>query len=122
MTNCWRVAIRGPQFVEFLHALTKQIRGKLLVIWDGPPAHYSRVVNDYVESLDVHLVLEQLPAYTPELNPAEYNWGHLKKCELTNLCLRAIGEVCTFARNRLKSMQRRARLITAFWQQAELPI
>ena len=27
-----------------------------------------------------------------------------------------------FARNRLKSMQRRPRLITAFWQQAQLPI
>ena len=48
-------AIRGPQFVEFLQALTKQIRGKLLVIWDGLPAHRSRVVKDYVESLDGHL-------------------------------------------------------------------
>ena len=65
-------AIRGPQFVEFLQALTKQIRGKLLVIWDGLPAHRSRVVKDYVESLDGHLVLERLPAYAPELNPVEY--------------------------------------------------
>ena len=39
-----------------------------------------------------------------------------------NLCLNTIGEVSRFARNRLKSMQRRPRLITAFWQQAELPI
>ena len=68
-------AIRGPQFVEFLHALTKQIRGKLLVIWDGLPAHRSRVVKDYVEALDGHLILERLPAYAPELNPVEYLWG-----------------------------------------------
>ena len=115
-------AIRGPQFVEFLHALTKQIRGKLLVIWDGLPAHRSRVVKDYVESLAGHLVLERLPAYAPELNPVEYIWGYMKQRELANLCLRTIGEVGTFARNRLKSMQRRPRLITAFWQQAELPI
>jgi hypothetical protein len=46
----------------------------------------------------------------------------MKQRELANLCLRTIGEVGTFARNRLKSMQRRPRLITAFWQQAELPI
>jgi transposase len=115
-------AIRGPQFVEFLHALTKQIRGKLLVIWDGLPAHRSRVVKDYVEALDGHLVLERLPAYAPELNPVEYIWGYMKQRELANLCLHTIGEVGTFARNRLKSMQRRPRLITAFWQQAELPI
>jgi hypothetical protein len=41
--------------------LIKQIRGKLLVIRDGLPAHRSRVVKDYVESLDGHLVLERLP-------------------------------------------------------------
>jgi len=115
-------AIRGPQFVEFLHALTKQIRGKLLVIWDGLPARRRRAVKDYVESLDGHLVPERLPAYAPELNPVEYIWGYMKQRELANLCLHTIGEVGTFARNRLKSMQRRPRLITAFWQQAELPI
>jgi transposase len=115
-------AIRGPQFVEFLQALTQQIRGKLLIIWDGLPAHRSRVVKDYVESLDGHLVLERLPAYAPELNPVEYIWGYMKQRELANLCLRTLGEVGSFARNRLKSMQRRPQLITAFWQQAQLPI
>jgi hypothetical protein len=53
------------------------------------------------------------------LNPLS---SYLKQRELGNLCLHTIGEVGTFARNRLKSMQRRPRLITAFWQQAELPI
>ena len=55
-------------------------------------------------------------------NPVEYIWGYMKQRELANLCLHTIGEVGTFARNRLKSMQRRPQLITAFWQQAELSI
>src|SRR6266436_3612885 len=114
--------IRGPQFVEFLQALTHQIRGKLLVIWDGLPAHRSRVVKNFVEALAGHIVLERLPAYAPELNPVEYIWGYMKQRELANLCLPTIGEVGTFARNRLKSMQRRPQLISAFWQQAKLPI
>lgn len=113
---------RGPQFVEFLQALTRQITGKLLIIWDGLPAHRSRVVQHYVESLDGHLVLERLPAYAPELNPVEYIWGYMKQRELANLCLHNIHEVGAFARNRLKSMQRRPQLISAFWKQAELPI
>ncbi|MGO9949510.1 MAG: transposase [Steroidobacteraceae bacterium] len=115
-------AIRGPQFVEFLQALTHQIHGKLLVIWDGLPAHRSRVVKNFVEALAGHIVLERLPAYAPELNPVEYIWGYMKQRELANLCLHTIGEVGVFARNRLKSMQRRPQLITAFWQQAQLPI
>jgi hypothetical protein len=41
---------------------------------------------------------------------------------LANLCLETIGQVGAYARNRLKSMQRRPRIIAACWEQAELPI
>ena len=33
------------QIMIFLHALTRQISGKLLIIWDGLPAHRSRKVR-----------------------------------------------------------------------------
>lgn len=115
-------AIKGQQLVEFLHALGRQIRRKVLVIWDGLPAHRSQFVRDYVESLKGAIQLEYLPAYAPELNPTEYIWGHLKQHELGNFCARTFGELTDRARNRLRSMQRRHTLVTAFWQQAELPL
>ncbi len=86
------------------------------------PAHRSRLVRDYVESLDGHIQLERLPAYAPEINPAEYVFGYAKQRELANLCMDTIEEVRTYATRRLKSMQRRPTLIRAFWQQAELAI
>jgi hypothetical protein len=49
-------------------------------------------------------------------------WAYLKKHEIANLCLNTIAEVSDFARRRLKSMQRRPRLIQAFWNQAELEL
>ena len=67
-------------------------------------------------------MLETLPPYAPELDPVEYIWAHMKQRELANLCLHTIGQVGAYARNRLKSMQHRPRLIAACWQQAELPI
>jgi transposase len=115
-------AIKGAQLVEFLHALGRQIRRKVLVIWDGLPAHRSQLVRDYVESLKGAIQLEYLPAYAPELNPTEYIWGHLKQHELGNFCARTFGELTHRTRNRLRSMQRRHTLVTAFWQQAELPL
>lgn len=115
-------AIRSAQFVEFLKALGEQIRGKLLIIWDGLPGHKSRLVRSYVESCADKFVLETLPPYAPELNPVEYIWGYMKQRELANLCLETIGQVGAYARNRLKSMQRRPRIIAACWEQAELPI
>lgn len=115
-------SIKGPQLVMFLRALTAQIHGKLLIIWDGLPAHRSRLVRAYVESLAGRVVLERLPAYAPELNPVEYLFGYVKQRELANLCLHTIDAVQTYARRRLKSMQHRPNLVTAFWQQAELAI
>lgn len=115
-------AIKAPQIVEFLKALKATIRGKLLIVWDGLPAHRSRLVREYVESLDGHIQLERLPAYAPELNPAEYVFGYAKQRELANLCVDTIEEVRRYATRRLKSMQRRPNLIRAFWQQAELAI
>jgi transposase len=115
-------SIKGPQVVEFLHALGRQIRQKVLVIWDGLPAHRSTVVRDYVDSLNGAIQLEYLPAYAPELNPTEYIWGHLKQHELGNFCARTFSDLTGQTRNRLRSMQRRRTLVSAFWQQAELPL
>jgi transposase len=118
----FRGSIRSPQLVEFLKALRAQIKTKLLIIWDGLPAHRSRFVRDYVESLDNHIVLERLPGYAPELNPVEYLFGYAKQRELANLCTSTIDEVRRYAGRRLKSMQRRPQIIAAFWKQAELAI
>jgi transposase len=114
--------IKGPQVIEFLRALRRQIKRKLLVIWDGLSAHRSRLVRAYLEQLDGAIQIEPLPGYAPELNPTEYIWGYLKQHELANLCAANLHELSGFARNRLKSMQRRPTLVAAFWKQAELPL
>jgi transposase len=115
-------AIKGAQIIEFLHALGRQIRKPLLVIWDGLPAHRSALVRAYLEALKGAIQIEQLPAYAPELNPTEYIWGHLKHHELANRCAGDFDDLKTGACNRLRSMQRRPTLIRAFWRQAELPL
>jgi len=65
-------SVKGPQVVEFLGALIRHIPSPLLVVWDGLPAHRSRLVRDYIDSLDGRIELANLPPYAPELNPVEY--------------------------------------------------
>jgi hypothetical protein len=119
-------AIAGLTFQQFYFRFfsgairSEQIKQPLLIIWDGAAIHRSRKVNTWLEKLDGHIAVARLPAYAPELNPVEAIWAYLKKHEIANLCLNTIGEVGEFARNRLKSMQQRPTLITAFWKQAEL--
>ena len=113
-------AIRSAQILEFLGALKRQIKRPLLLIWDGVATHRSRKVTAWLEEQHGHIAVARLPPYAPELNPVEAIWAYLKQHEIANLCLNTIGEVGQFARNRLKSMQRRPSLVAAFWKQAEL--
>lgn len=89
---------------------------------DGARKWPFRSTSGFRPSHGDKFVLESLPPYAPELNPVEYIWARMKQRELANLCRETIGQVGAYARNRLKSMQRRPRLIAACWKQAELPI
>lgn len=113
-------AIRSEQIIHFLKHLNKQIKGKLLIIWDGLMAHRSRLVRQFIDSLNGRIQLERLPAYAPELNPVEYLWAHWKQHELGNFCPKNFFELSSFARNKLRRTQRRKHLIGAFWKQSEL--
>jgi transposase len=113
-------AIKSEQLIEFLGALKRQIGKPLLIIWDGVGMHKSRRLRHWLETQNGSIAIAFLPPYAPELNPVEAIWGYLKKHEIANLCPTNLAEVSDYARRRLKSMQRRAKLIRAFWQQAEL--
>lgn len=118
----YRGSIKGRQAVEFLGHLRRQLPGRLLVIWDGLAVHRSRTVRGYVERTAGDLVLAQLPAYAPELNPVEYIWGHLKRHALANFCAKDLPHLGREARRQLRRSQRRPALIRAFWHQAELSL
>ncbi len=65
--------------------------------------------------------MEYRPGYAPELNPVEFIRGYWKQHALPNVCPKDYWSVNATARQTLKRMRRRPRLIRAFWQQAELP-
>jgi transposase len=104
-------AIRSAQIVEFLQALRRHLKRRLLIVWEGLKAHRSRLVRDYVDSTDGGIQLAFLPPYAPELNPVEYLWAWLKRHALPNFCPDGSGELKTSARAKLKSAQRRQSIV-----------
>jgi transposase len=113
-------AVKSEQVVEFLAALRRHIRAPWLVVWDGLPAHRSRLVRDHLSSLDGWIEVEYLPPYAPELNPVEFIWAYWKQHELPNVCPKDFWSLGQEARRTLHRMRRRPRLIAAFWKQASL--
>ena len=68
-------SIKGEQVIVFLRHLLRCIEGKLILVWDGLPAHRSKLVKEYLETVGDRVLVERLPAYAPELNPVEYIWA-----------------------------------------------
>jgi hypothetical protein len=52
----------------------------------------------------------------------KYLWAYLKQNGLANFCAHGLDHLCNTARHKLKPMQQRAALITAFRKQAELAL
>jgi transposase len=113
-------AVGKEETILFLAHLVRHIQNPLLIVWDRLPAHRSLLVREFVESLDGLIAMEYLPPYAPELNPVEYLWGHWKQHTLPNVCPKDLWHLNDRARQTLRRLRRRPRLITAFWKQSSL--
>lgn len=85
----------GPTILSFLEGLGQQTQGPLVLLWDGLPAHRSRLVRDYLAQNSHWLQVERFPAYAPELNPVEYLWSCTKGKDMANLCPDTLEQVQT---------------------------
>jgi transposase len=87
-------AYTAETVVSFLRQLRRQIRGRVLVIWDGSPIHTGQPIKDFLAAgAAKRLHLERLPGYAPDLNPAEGIWNLLKRVELKNRCCRDFADL-----------------------------
>ena len=72
-------AVTGAVFREFLKRLVEGADRKIILVVDGHPSHKAKVVRDYVTEHSSQIELVFLPPYSPELNPDELVWAHVKQ-------------------------------------------
>ena len=114
-------AVRGPAVVAFLRQLVRQVRGKLLVIWDGAPIHRAQPVKDCLAAgAAARLQLVQLPGYAPDLNPDEGVWNYLKRVELANRCCHDLDELRWELGLAIRRLRRHAHRLVACFRHAGL--
>ena len=65
-------------FIKFLKRLLVGAKRKIFLIVDNGASHKSKKTKEFVESQKDKLELFYLPPYSPELNPDELVWNHLK--------------------------------------------
>ncbi len=116
-------ASRGDTVVSFLRQLLRQIRGKLLVVWDGATIHRCQAVKDFLaQGAAARVQLERLPAYAPELNPAEGIWQLLKRGELKNRCCQDLDELRWELALAIRRLRRKRHVLAACFRQCGLTV
>jgi transposase len=116
-------AYNGETLIEFLVDLHHLEPGrKMVLVWDGLPAHRSRCMTEWIHDQRAWLSVERLPGYAPELNPTEQVFGNLNSTELVNLCRDTIDEVAAIAEDGLDRVGTNAELCFAFLRHAGLPL
>lgn len=71
-------SVTGKVFREFLQRLVVGIEKKVFLIVDGHPCHKAKLVKAFVDDNLSKIELIFLPPYSPELNPDELVWNHIK--------------------------------------------
>jgi transposase len=115
-------AYTTASLIGFLRHLKRHFRRRrVILLWDGLPAHRSCRMRAYLAQQRSWLTVERLPAYAPELNPAEPLFGNVKGVDLANRD-GDLPQLCTALRNGMARVRRRPDLAFAFLRHAGLSL
>ncbi|MFF7976824.1 transposase, partial [Streptomyces sp. NPDC007905] len=83
-----------------------------VLVWDRLNTHVSRAMGELIAER-AWLTVFLLPSYSPDLNPVEGVWAHVKR-SLANLAFVALDRLEALVRNRLKRLQYRPGTLDGF--------
>lgn len=103
--------IASAEVIHFLDQLLKHHKRRhIVVVMDQAPPHTSKVTTAFVES-QPRLHVFHLPPYSPDWNPDEKVWNHLKHQELKSHQAKTKEELHALADKKLTLMSRNAELV-----------
>jgi transposase len=108
-------------YAELVTAAHHQLNAPVILIWDNLNVHLSAVMRTFTDAHHDWLTVIQLPAYAPDLNPAEGVWANMKN-SLGNLSASNADQLAAIVKNRLKRIQYRPGLIDGFLAQTGLTL
>lgn len=101
--------IKTGEVAAFLQGLLRHVRGPIVMVWDRSLIHRGKMVKMLL-SRRKRVEEEWLPAYAPELNPAEYVWAQSKR-KLANGAPDGVEELNTMVQASLSEIYSSQRLL-----------
>ena len=112
--------VNSDVFIEFLKRLLVGAHRKIFLIVDRGSAHCSKKTRAFVETLGGRLKLYYLPPYSPDRNPDELVWKHLKADTVGRMVVTGKGDFKSKVVSSMRSLQRNPRKICSFFQKPSL--
>ena len=106
--------VTATVFREFLKRLITGMDRKIILIVDGHPTHRAKLVKRFVQDNAEHLELVFLPPYSPELNPDEMVWAHVKK-RIAKTTSKTKGELKAAVERAMRSLQKMPAVVAGFF-------
>ena len=103
--------IASKEVIEFLDQMLRHHRRRhLVVVMDQAPPHTSKKTKAWIDD-QPRLHVFHLPKYSPDWNPDEKVWNHLKHQELASHQAKTKVELKQLARRKSQSMAKRPQLM-----------
>jgi transposase len=112
--------VNADVFIEFLKRLMVGAKTKIFLIVDRGPAHIAKKTQAFVASMGGRLKLFHFPPYSPETNPDELVWKHLKSDTVGRAAIVSRADFRKKVKSSMLCLQRNRDKIRAFFQKPSL--
>src|ERR1700704_6418726 len=112
--------VNADVFIEFLKRLITGAKRAIFLIVDRGPAHIAKKTKAFVGSLNGRLRLFYLPPYSPDRNPDELVWKHLKADTVGRMAITDKADFHTKVRASMRQLQNDPEKIRSFYQKPSL--
>ena len=112
--------VNAAVFIEFLKRLIAGTKRAIFLIVDRGPAHIAKKTRTFVETLKGKLRLFYLPPYSPDRNPDELVWKHLKADTVGRMVVIGRDDFKRKVRSSMRQLQNNPSKIISFFQKPSL--
>lgn len=112
--------VNAAVFIEFLKRLLTGAKRPVFLIVDQGPAHRAKKTRAFVETLGDRLKLFYLPPYSPDRNPDELVWKHLKADTTGRMAVTGKADFKRKVVSSMRSLQKCPEKICSFFQKPSL--
>lgn len=111
-------SVNAEVFLTYLKRLMTGATAPIFLIVDGHSIHKAKIITDFVKTKQGMLEIFYLPPYSPQLNPDETVWAHLKRT-VSRKIVKDINDMKALVHSTLRSIQRQPEKIRSFFKHPE---